>query len=116
LTPLDIGSNLQALINLSKEVPFSRIPDHIEEKKKEISRLDEQITKRHEDIKKIEETKETLEMETSAANDLHDAALQGEKKTTAKLRKCWNLIEELEKHGFDIYDEDISKFVKLSKA
>jgi hypothetical protein len=25
LTPLDIASNLQALINLSKEVPFSRI-------------------------------------------------------------------------------------------
>ena len=33
LTPLDIASNLQALIKLSKEVPFSRIPDHIEEKK-----------------------------------------------------------------------------------
>ncbi len=43
LTPLDIASNLHALINISKEVPFSRIPDHIEEKKKEISRLDEQI-------------------------------------------------------------------------
>jgi hypothetical protein len=34
LTPLDIASNSQALINLSKEVPFSRIPDHIEEKKR----------------------------------------------------------------------------------
>ncbi len=34
LTPQDIASNLQALINLSKEVPFSRIPDHIEEKKR----------------------------------------------------------------------------------
>ena len=43
-------------------------------------------------------------METSLANDLHDAALQGEKIIiTAKLRKCWNLIE-LEKHGLDIYD------------
>jgi hypothetical protein len=52
-------------------------------------------------------------METSLAKDLHDAALQGEKKTTAKLRKCWNLIEELEKHGLDINDDDISKIVKL---
>jgi hypothetical protein len=44
-------------------------------------------------------------MEISLANDLHDAALQGEKIIiTAKLRKCWNLIEELEKHGLDIYD------------
>ncbi|MCC2647443.1 MAG: hypothetical protein K0R16_246 [Nitrososphaeraceae archaeon] len=116
LTPLDIASNLQALINILKEVPFSRIPDYIREKKNEISRLDEQIRKRHEDIKKIEETKETLEMETSAAKELHDAALQDEKKTTTKLRKCWNLIEELEKHGLDIYNEDISKFVKLIKS
>src|SRR5215213_7591596 len=114
LTAQDIASNLQALINLSKEVPFSKIPDHIEEKKNEISRLDEQITKRHEDIKTLEETKETLEIETSLAKDLHDAALQGEKKTTAKLGKCWNLLTELEKHGLDINDdEDISKIVKL---
>jgi hypothetical protein len=55
-------------------------------------------------------------METSLANDLHDAALQGEKVTTAKLRKCWNLLAELEKHGLNIYDEDISKFVKLIKS
>jgi hypothetical protein len=116
LTPLDIASNLQALINLSKEIPFSKIPDHIEEKKNEISRLEAEIRKRHEDIKTLEETKETLEMETSLAKDLRDAALQDEKKTTAKVRKCCNLIEELEKHGLDIYNEDISKFVKLIKS
>src|SRR5215213_9606619 len=66
--------------------------------------------------KTLDETKERLEMETSLAKDLHDAALQGEKKTTAKLRKCWNLLTELEKHGLDINDdddEDISKIVKL---
>ena len=74
---------------------FSRIPYHIEEKNKEISRLEAEIRKRREDIKTLEETKETLEMETSLANDLHDAALQGEKIITAKLRKCWNLIEEI---------------------
>jgi hypothetical protein len=50
-------------------------------------------------------------METSIANDLHEAALQSEKVTTAKLRECWNLITELEKHGLDIYDEDISTFI-----
>jgi chromosome segregation ATPase len=117
VSPLDIASNLQALINLSKEIPFSKIPDHIEEKKNEISRLEAEIRKRHEDIKTLEETKETLEMETSLAKDLRDAALQDEKKTTAKVRKCCNLIEELEKHGLDINDdEDISKFVKLIKS
>jgi hypothetical protein len=88
LTPLDIASNLQALINILKEVPFSRIPDHIEEKKNEISRLEAEIIKRREDIQTLEETKETLEMETLAAKELHDAALQDEKIITAKLRKC----------------------------
>ncbi len=55
-------------------------------------------------------------METSLAKELCDAALEGKKKTTAKLRKCWNLLTELEKHGLDIYDEDISRFVKLIKS
>jgi hypothetical protein len=54
-------------------------------------------------------------MATSVAKDLHGATLQDEKIITAKLRKCWNLLVELEKHGLDIYDEDISKFVKLIK-
>jgi predicted nucleic acid-binding Zn-ribbon protein len=115
LTPQDIASNLEALIKLSKEVPFSRIPELIEEKKKEISRLEEEIKKRHEYIKTLKETIETLEIKTSVAKDLCDVALQDEKIITAKLRKCWNLFEELEKDGLDIYDEDISKFVKLIK-
>jgi DNA-binding CsgD family transcriptional regulator len=59
LTAQDIASLFQALIKLSKEVPFSKIPDHIEEKKKEISRLDERIRERHEDNKSLEETKES---------------------------------------------------------
>jgi uncharacterized protein (DUF3084 family) len=103
----DIASNLLALIKLSKKVPFSRIQDHIEEKKRKISKQDERIIEQHEYIKTLEERKETLELETSVAKDLHDAALQGEKKTTAKLRKCWNLLAELEKHGLDINDDDI---------
>ncbi len=115
LTPMDIVSNLLALIKLSKEVPFSRIQDHIEEKKKEISRLEEEIKKRHEYIKTLKETKETLEAKTSVAKELCDVALQDEKGISDKLRKCWNLITELEKHGSDINDEDISKFVKLIK-
>ncbi len=62
---------------------------------------------------KLEERKETLEIETSAVKDLHDVALQDKKIITAKLRKCWNLITELEKHGSDIYDEDISRFFRI---
>jgi DNA repair exonuclease SbcCD ATPase subunit len=115
LAPQDIASNLQALINLSKDIPFSKMPERIEEKKKEKIQLEEEIRKLNEEIKSLKETKETLEMETSTAKDLRDAALQDEKKTTAKVRKCWNLLSELEKHGLDIYDEDISKIAKLIK-
>jgi peptidoglycan hydrolase CwlO-like protein len=61
LTPQDIASNLQALINFSKDIPFSKIPEHIEEKKKEISRLDEEIRKQHEEIKSLKETKKRIE-------------------------------------------------------
>lgn len=75
MTPQDIASNLQALINLSKEVPFSRMSDHNEEKKRDISKLHEQIRKRHEDNETLEERKETLEKETSALKDLRDVAL-----------------------------------------
>jgi transposase len=88
LTPEDIASLLQALINLSKEVPFSRIPDHIEEKKRKISKQDERIRKQHEYIKTLEERKETLDLETLVAKDLHDVALLDQKIITAKLRKC----------------------------
>ena len=45
LTPQEIASNLHAVMNLSKEIPFAKMPEHIEEKKNEISRLDEKIRK-----------------------------------------------------------------------
>src|SRR5215212_3408247 len=86
LPPQDIASNLQALINLSKDIPFSKIPEHIEEKKKEISRLDEEIRKQHEDIKTLEERKDTLEIERSVAKELRDVSLQEEKTTSAELK------------------------------
>jgi hypothetical protein len=120
LTSQDIAPNLLALIKLSKEVPFSRIQDHIEEKKRKISKQDERIIEQHEYIKTLEERKETLELETSVAKDLHDVTLHDQKVITAKLRKCWNLLAELEKHGLDINDDDddddISKFVELIKS
>jgi hypothetical protein len=58
------------------------------EKKRDISKLHEQIRKRYEDIKNLEERKEILEMETLAVKDLRDVALQDEKIITAKLRQC----------------------------
>jgi hypothetical protein len=112
LIPQDTASNFQALINLSKDIPFSKIPEHIEEKKKEISRLDEEIRKRREDIKSLEERKDTLEMETSTAKELCDAALENEKTTTAKIREYSNFKTELGKYDI-LIEDNLPKSVQL---
>jgi hypothetical protein len=105
LPPQDIASNLQALINLSKDIPFSKIPEYIEEKKKEKTQLEE-------DIKTLKERKETSEMETSLSKELRDLALQEEKTTTAELREYSNLKAELRRYGLDIH-KDIPKLAKV---
>ena len=111
LAPQDIASNLQALINLSKDIPFSKIPEHIEAKKKEISRLDEETRKQHEEIKSLKETKRELKIETSTAKELRDVSLQEEKTTTAELKEYSNFKTELRKYGIPI--DDLPKLVQL---
>src|SRR5919107_6221978 len=111
LPPQDIASNLQALINLSKDIPFSKIPEHIEAKKKEISRLDEETRKQHEEIKSLKETKRELKIETSTAKELRDVSLQEEKTTTAELKEYSNFKTELRKYGIPI--DDLPKLVQL---
>ena len=41
VTPQNIASNLQALVKLSKDIPFAKIPEHIEKLKIEITKLEE---------------------------------------------------------------------------
>src|ERR671926_427040 len=95
LTPQDIASNLQALINLSKDIPFSKIPEHIKEKKKEKTQIEE-------NIKTLEDRKGTLEIETSTAKEIHDVYLQEEKTTIAKLKQYSNFKTKLRKFGMPI--------------
>lgn len=111
LAPQDIASNLQALINLSKDIPFSKIPERIEEKKKEKIQLEEEMRRLNEEIKTLKETKRTLEMEISLAKDLRDLALQEEKTTTAELKKYSNFNTELRR--YDIPIDDLPKLVQL---
>ncbi|HYX54779.1 MAG TPA: helix-turn-helix domain-containing protein [Nitrososphaeraceae archaeon] len=105
LTAENIASNLLAVIKLSKDIPFSKIPGYIEEKKNEKRQLEE-------DIKTLKENKEALEMEISAAKDLRDAALENERITTAEIREYSNLKAELRRYGLTI-EEDIPKFVQV---
>ncbi|MDQ3867965.1 MAG: helix-turn-helix domain-containing protein [Thermoproteota archaeon] len=104
LAPQDIASNLQALINLSKDIPFSKIPEHIKEKKKEKTQIEE-------NIKTLEDRKGTLEIETSTAKELHDVYLQEEKTTIAKLKQYSNFKTKLRKFGMPI--DDVPKLVQV---
>jgi hypothetical protein len=115
LAPQDMASNLQALINLSKEIPFANMPDYIKQKKNEITQLEQNIAKLHRDIKTLEESKDTLDIERLAAKELRYLASQEQKTITAELKEYSNRKAELEKYGLDI-DEDFPKFVKLVES
>ena len=86
----DIDSNLLALIKLSKDIPFAKIPDRIEEKKNGIIKLEKDIR-----ILKEEEEKETLKIETSLEKDLRDADLAKEKTTVAELEEYSKFKREI---------------------
>src|SRR5215212_4738558 len=105
LTPEDIASNLKELVKLSKDIPLAKLSEHIEEKKNEIIKLKEYI-------QTLRERKETLEMETSLAEDLRNAALENERITYAEAREYSNLKAELRRYGLDIH-KDIPKFAKV---
>ena len=100
----DIDSNLLALIKLSKDIPFAKIPDRIEEKKNDIIKLEK-------DIRILKEEKETLKIETSLEKYLRDADLAKEKTTVAELEEYSKFKRELKKYGLSI-EEDIPKFVQ----
>jgi hypothetical protein len=105
LTSKNIASNLNELIKLSKDIPFVKIPDHIEEKKNEITKLEEVI-------KTLKGKKEKLETEVSLAEELRDTALKNEKTTVAELREYSKFKTELGKYGLTV-DDDTRKLVQV---
>jgi hypothetical protein len=96
---------LQALIKLPKGILFAKIPEYIEKKKNEISKLEEET-------KISNEKKEISEIEAAVAKDLRDVDLENEKTTVAELREYSKLKAELGKFRLSIED-DIPKFVQL---
>jgi uncharacterized protein (DUF433 family) len=105
LTPEHIASNLKELVKLSKDVPFAKIPEYIKEKKNTITKLEE-------DCKISKEKKESMEIETSLAEELRDAALENEKTTVAELREFTKFKTELGKYGLSVVD-DTRKIVQV---
>ncbi|MFZ0225086.1 MAG: helix-turn-helix domain-containing protein, partial [Candidatus Nitrosopolaris sp.] len=105
LSPENISSYLVDLLEFSKTVlPFSKIADYVKEKTNEKGKLEEEIEKLKEQI-------ETLQLQKSDSESLHDIALENERMTSSVLKWYSDLREELRKYGIPIHD--ISKFAKL---
>jgi hypothetical protein len=79
LTPENIASYLIDLLEFSKTVPYSKIPDYSELKTQEKKKLEEEI-------ERLKDQKEDLEGQKSVAEDLRDIALKDEKMTAASLK------------------------------
>jgi DNA-binding transcriptional MerR regulator len=104
LSPQNIASHLADLLEFSKTVPLSKIPDYVKEKTNEKRKLQEKI----EDLGVIIEN---LQDETSDVLSRRDKALQDEKMTVSELKWYTDLREQLRKYGTPV--EDISKLVKV---
>ncbi len=92
------------LLEFSKTVSLSKIPDYIKEKKNEKLKLEEEIEKLKAQIGTLREQKEDAEL-------LRDIALEDARITSFKLKWYSDLKAELGKYG--IPAEDISKLAKL---
>ena len=104
LTPESIASYLTDLLEFSKSIPITRIPDYIKSKKEEKEKLEKEIESIHAQIV-------DFEAQRSVTRDLLDIALHDEKMTTAKLKWYSDIKEELAKHGIPV--DDISKLANV---
>jgi hypothetical protein len=95
---------LADLLEFSKTVLLSKIPDYVKEKTNEKLKLEEEI-------ENLEVQIEILQEDKSHAESLCDKALQDEKMTSSVLKWYSELREEL--RGYRIPVDDIQKFVKL---
>jgi hypothetical protein len=106
LSPQNIAFHLADLLDFSKTVSLSKIPDYLKEKTTEKGSLEEKIGKLKEQI-------ETLQQQKKDAESLRDIALQDEKMTSSGLKWYTDLREELRKYGIPI--DDIQQFAKAMK-
>ena len=104
LSPENISSYLVDLLEFSKTVSLSKIPDYVKEKMNEKVKLEGEIEKLKAQIETLKEQKEDAE-------SLRDIALQDERMTSSGLKWYSQLREELRKYGISV--EDISKLAKL---
>ena len=104
LTPENISLYMQDLLEFSKTVPFSQIPEYITKQADEKKKLEEQLEKLRNEI-------ETLDEEKSDIESLRDKALQDQEITSSELKWYSDLKEELLGYGIPV--EDILQFSKI---
>jgi hypothetical protein len=104
LSPRDTASHMADLLEFSKTVPLSKIPDYIKEKTDEKRKLEEKI-------EDLEVYTEVLQEQKKDAESLRDKALQDERMTSSELKWYTDLKAELGKYGIPI--DDITKLAKF---
>jgi hypothetical protein len=104
LTPENISLYMQDLLEFTKTIPFSQIPEYITKKADEKKKLEEQI-------EQVRNEKEILDKEKTESEFLRDKALQDQEITNSELKWYSKLKEELLKYGIPI--EDILQFSKI---
>jgi hypothetical protein len=72
LSPQDIGFHLADLLEFSKTVPFSKIPEYVKQQAHEKEELEKEI--------------ENLKVEVEGLRELRDAALKDERMTSSELK------------------------------
>jgi hypothetical protein len=107
LTPESIVSYLTDLLEFSKTMPFSQIPDFIHQKKDEKEKLEQEI-------KNLKNQIVVLKFEKSDCETLRDGALEDVKITKSQLKWYSEVKEELRKYGMAV--DDISKLVNLANG
>ena len=107
LQPDKIAYYLDELLKFSKDMSLSQIPDYIKQKTNEKSKLEKDIEELQEKIKQLEEEK-------LAAEELLNASLENESRTSFILTWYSNLKTELNKYKIPL--EDVSLFVKAIRG
>jgi hypothetical protein len=104
LAPESIVSLLHDLLEFSKTVPFSKMPDYIQQKTQEKEKLEQETDK-------FKDQKLKLVVEKAELEGLRDSALQDQKITSTELKSYSELKEELRKYGIPV--QDISKLARM---
>ncbi len=104
LSPENISSHIEDLLEFSKAVPLSKIPNYIMQKADEKNKLEDEI-------EKLNVQKETLWVEKRNAESLRDTTLEQQQMTISQLKWYSQLKAEFERYSIPV--EDISKFAKI---